>query len=559
MHQTAKSMPSSPATYPQMPGRSPLDDLVFAARGTTKYTESDAMSTFTVAESFFSTDTRFSSDTTVAYKDYMGSQGPQEVYHEQALTQTSLHPKQFDAQSVRSFWVEPEPVHRYTTPDQARRPQRAIASRDSVSSIASDATVKPSPHQHALQQLEPNGYSNFHQPRDIPREQYIVHNPNSRTPSPNQPEGSMYGFLMKPHTRRSVSSGTGQPGMISPKQLMRALSKSGKSPRQAESLRHASDPAVTSHTPVSTSSGYSSRIPSDSKTHGVASPRTPGGSLRLDLNDSRPRSRLPRKDLMASLESLQLDGRRPSPSIEARKSHSANPGSTPASYAVAGGYASQEVESTRRPPMRARSTSRKSMKPGNRQVSLNDSPMASLPDNALSPDDHVDLGIEQHEKNMLPQSTHHFRKAAEAGDPVGCLLYGLALRHGWGCRADVDRSLVYLEQAAQAASDTVHASMRRSMMAGKNLGAELAVAMFEIGMSYRNGWGVAADKKRAVEYFELASAWGDADAMIVLGDLYLRGDGCKKDKRRAAQILRAAEAKGKRDVGNSWIYKSKYD
>jgi TPR repeat protein len=543
----------------QMPGRSPLDDIVFAARGTTKYTELDAMSTYTVAESFFSTDTRYSADTTVAYQTYSAAQNPQPVRYGQGAGVSHARHIQSDARSVRSLWVEPEPVHRYMTPDTARRPpqhataryndERAIEkgrARESISSMASDATVKP----NGLQQEEAPAaaYTNWHYPRDLPREQYIGSNPKSRTPSPSY-ERPLPAFLSAPHTRRSSSAGSNSPGLKSPKGLLRALSKSGKSPQQ----RHVSESAATSQISLSSSSGKGS-----SRGHGVydanqaeaSSPRTPGGS-KVDLFDSRPRSRLPRKDLIASLESLQLD--------ETRKMHATNGlSSPPVTYTGMHGLASApDVDAPRRPPLPSRATSRKSVKLGARQMSLNDSPMASLPDNELTPDDHVNLGIEQHEKNMLPQSTHHFRKAAEAGDPVGCLLYGLSLRHGWGCRKDVDKSLIFLEQAAKGASEAVQATMQRS--AGKNLSAELAVAMFEVGMSYHNGWGVATDKKRAIEYFELASAWGDADAMVVLGDLYLRGEGCKKDKRKAAQILRAAEAKGRRDVGNSWIYKTKYD
>ncbi|KAJ3046322.1 hypothetical protein HDV00_000136 [Rhizophlyctis rosea] len=44
-----------------------------------------------------------------------------------------------------------------------------------------------------------------------------------------------------------------------------------------------------------------------------------------------------------------------------------------------------------------------------------------------------------------------------------------------------------------------------------------------------------------------------------MGTAYLRGDGVKQSKYRAARWLREADKQGRKIVGESWIWKSKYD
>ncbi len=173
-------------------------------------------------------------------------------------------------------------------------------------------------------------------------------------------------------------------------------------------------------------------------------------------------------------------------------------------------------------------------------------------------DYHVNVGIDYHEKNCLPQSTNQFHLAANAGHPTGCLLYGLALRHGWGCRANSQLSLTYLRQAAETKPTPINVCSVSAAGGGLS-NAELALAVYELGVSYKNGWGVESDKKLAVKYFEMAALWGDADACIEAGDVFLHGVGTKKDKKKAASYYRLAEAKGKKEVGLSWIWKEKYN
>ncbi|KAK9491836.1 hypothetical protein V1508DRAFT_405253 [Lipomyces doorenjongii] len=89
--------------------------------------------------------------------------------------------------------------------------------------------------------------------------------------------------------------------------------------------------------------------------------------------------------------------------------------------------------------------------------------------------------------------------------------------------------------------------------------AQLGVAMYELGVSYLNSWGVAKDESMAMTCFELGAQLGDPDAMYELAALCCRnGLGHKKDLHKAAALYREAADKGVSTVGNCWIYKEKY-
>jgi TPR repeat protein len=47
--------------------------------------------------------------------------------------------------------------------------------------------------------------------------------------------------------------------------------------------------------------------------------------------------------------------------------------------------------------------------------------------------------------------------------------------------------------------------------------------------------------------------------MAEAGFCYAEGVGCKKDMKKAARFYRQAESNGMSMVGNSWIYKDKYN
>jgi hypothetical protein len=177
----------------------------------------------------------------------------------------------------------------------------------------------------------------------------------------------------------------------------------------------------------------------------------------------------------------------------------------------------------------------------------------------LTPEMHLEKGIECHEVGSLQESTYHFRLAAKAGLSDAMLLYALACRHGWGMRPNPAEAISWLQKAVNSTQLEV-AEDEATAKQGKNLDAidrakhkaQFALGVYELGMSYMKGWGVQQDKALALRCFEVAGSWGDVDALSEAGFCYTEGVGCKKDMKKAARFYRLAETKGVSMAGNSW-------
>ncbi|KUJ22435.1 uncharacterized protein LY89DRAFT_298735 [Mollisia scopiformis] len=183
-----------------------------------------------------------------------------------------------------------------------------------------------------------------------------------------------------------------------------------------------------------------------------------------------------------------------------------------------------------------------------------------------SAEENVEKAIEYHEAGALTKSTYHLRLAARQNHPTGMLLYALACRHGWGMRPNQREGVAWLRKAADCASlevagdaDLVKEGKAVDYLEQKTRKAQFALSIYELGVSHMNGWGIEQDKVLALRCFEIAGSWGDADALAEAGFCYAQGVGCKKDLMKSAKFYRQAEAKGISMIGNSWIYKSKYN
>ncbi|KAI9218404.1 hypothetical protein BC828DRAFT_388771 [Blastocladiella britannica] len=200
-------------------------------------------------------------------------------------------------------------------------------------------------------------------------------------------------------------------------------------------------------------------------------------------------------------------------------------------------------------------------------------PLSAEEARAAQADAHIQRGIVLHEKLELAASTAEFGSAAHLGSPTGMYLYGMALRSGWGVDRDEPKSFVYLSRAAELAMR--NATAARATKGAANLRAtdggdgsdprlvaaarELTLAIYELGQSFRNGWGVPRDRKNGSFYLQIAADLGDPDAQVDVGLCYLNGDGVKRDKKLAAKYFRLASNSGLDFPGNSWVWKSKYD
>ncbi|OAA73227.1 Tetratricopeptide-like helical [Cordyceps fumosorosea ARSEF 2679] len=174
-------------------------------------------------------------------------------------------------------------------------------------------------------------------------------------------------------------------------------------------------------------------------------------------------------------------------------------------------------------------------------------------------DDDIQEAIRLHEEGDLQRSTAIFGRLADtegANNPLSQVLFG----HGWGCEPDTARAGQYLSAAATNSAKIEDMALKAGMQKGGAAKGELILAMFELGNCFRHGWGMRKDPEAAKEFYETAANLGDTDAMNETAWCYLNGFGCdKKDKFQAAKYYRRAENAGNKTLGNSWIWKEKYD
>ncbi|KAJ9118631.1 hypothetical protein QFC22_003851 [Naganishia vaughanmartiniae] len=181
-------------------------------------------------------------------------------------------------------------------------------------------------------------------------------------------------------------------------------------------------------------------------------------------------------------------------------------------------------------------------------------------------EDYLTKGIEAHNDSKgiydLGESAYYFRKAAEGGSSGGCVMYGLALRHGWGVAQDEKAAFNWFGKACETTmlADDRQGASNGDLLAKKEkskLTPELIMALYEVGNCFFHGWGLPhPDYPMAVSYFQLAAESGDKDAQEQLGLILSQGKpGVKKDMYTAAKWYRTAIAQGASGVGLSWIYK----
>ncbi|KAK7191891.1 protein DSF2 [Paraphaeosphaeria sporulosa] len=173
-----------------------------------------------------------------------------------------------------------------------------------------------------------------------------------------------------------------------------------------------------------------------------------------------------------------------------------------------------------------------------------------------APDDaDIQEAIRLHEAGDYAASTQIFGRLADpngANNALSQVLYGLALRHGWGCEPNMEQAVRYLSVAASNSAEVERLALQAGMKKGGAAKGELVIAMFELGNCFRYAWGTKKDPVAAKQYYETAANLGDTDAMNEVAWCYVEGFGTKKDKFKAAQFLRLAESKGSKTLGNTW-------
>ena len=67
-------------------------------------------------------------------------------------------------------------------------------------------------------------------------------------------------------------------------------------------------------------------------------------------------------------------------------------------------------------------------------------------------------------------------------NPLSQVLYGLALRHGWGIDENPTEAMRYLQAAAKNSAAVEVEALRAGMKKGGTAKGELVLAMYEVGL-----------------------------------------------------------------------------
>jgi len=153
-------------------------------------------------------------------------------------------------------------------------------------------------------------------------------------------------------------------------------------------------------------------------------------------------------------------------------------------------------------------------------------------------DENIQEAIRLHEAGDLARSTAMFGRLAE-GNAMAQIMFGLALRHGWGIPQDAPLAIQYLSAAASNSASIEAAALESGMKKGGAAKGELVLSIYELANSFRHGWGVQKDAVAARKYYETAANLGDPDAMNEVARCYEMGNGGKKDRVSQSFLLSA--------------------
>lgn len=145
----------------------------------------------------------------------------------------------------------------------------------------------------------------------------------------------------------------------------------------------------------------------------------------------------------------------------------------------------------------------------------------------------IQEAIRLHESGDLDHSTALFGRLADphgANNPLSQVLYGLALRHGWGITSSASDAIHYLSLAALTSAQIERAALDSGSETGGEAKGELVLAIFELANCFRHGWGTKVDKIAARTFYECAANLGDPDAQEEIAWCFMEGYGGPKDK-----------------------------
>jgi serine/threonine protein kinase/TPR repeat protein len=116
-----------------------------------------------------------------------------------------------------------------------------------------------------------------------------------------------------------------------------------------------------------------------------------------------------------------------------------------------------------------------------------------------------------------------FQKAADSGDPNGKLELGECYLHGIGIIADEKHGVDLIREVAQTGNTR---------------------AMGELGFCYSHGLGLERDYHAAFQWFSKASEKGNFDATANLAVLYMNGWGVESNAKKAVELIKTGAEAG---------------
>jgi hypothetical protein len=80
----------------------------------------------------------------------------------------------------------------------------------------------------------------------------------------------------------------------------------------------------------------------------------------------------------------------------------------------------------------------------------------------------LQLAITHHERGELERAAYYFERSAKerGGCGPGMLLWGLSLRHGWGCHANPSLAFAFLQKAAESVVDDLDRVVEQGLVLG---------------------------------------------------------------------------------------------
>ena len=147
-------------------------------------------------------------------------------------------------------------------------------------------------------------------------------------------------------------------------------------------------------------------------------------------------------------------------------------------------------------------------------------------------------GVAYYNQKNYTEAVKFFIQAAEQGNADAQFNLGVCYRNGYGVPQDYNKAVEWFSKAAEQGE---------------------AYAQCNLGYCYEIGYGVPQDDSKAVEWYRKAAEQGNADAQNNLGVCYEKGYGVPQDYNKAVEWYRKAARQGEttaqenlRALGESW-------